>query len=105
MFRSNGYKRNQTELMIIVTPYLVKPVSAGEIALPTDGLRTPTDLQNFLLGQDFGGKKTDKRPVPKLAPPVTVPAAPSVGAALTPAPATRSTPRRTAAGAAPGFSN
>jgi pilus assembly protein CpaC len=104
MFRSNGYKRNQTELMIIVTPYLVKPVSAGEIALPTDGLRTPTDLQNFLLGQDFSGKKTDKRPVPKLAPPVTVPA-PSVGAALTPAPVNRPTQRRTAAAAAPGFSN
>ncbi len=105
LFRSNGYKRNQTELMIIVTPYLVKPVSAGEIALPTDGLRTPTDLQNFLLGQDFAGKKTDKRPVPKLAPPVTVPATPSVGAALTPAPAVRSTSRRSAADAAPGFSN
>lgn len=105
LFRSNGYKRNQTELMIIVTPYLVRPVSAGEIALPTDGLRTPTDLQNFLLGRDFAGKSAEKRPVPKLAPPVTVPAVPSVGAALTPAPAVRSTSRRAAAVAAPGFSN
>jgi pilus assembly protein CpaC len=74
LFKSTGYRRAQTELMIIVTPYLVKPVSAGDIHLPTDGLKNPTDLQNLLLGQDFGGKTGAQRPKPTLAPPVTVPA-------------------------------
>ena len=108
LFRSNGYRRSQTELMIIVTPYLVKPVSANEIALPTDGLKTPNDLQNFLLGQDFAGKSGGKRPVPTLAAPVTVPARPSVGASLVPAAPARpaAAGRKTAAtSAAPGFSN
>ena len=104
MFRSNGYRRNQTELMIIVTAYLVKPVSANDIKLPTDGLQTPTDLQNFLLGQDFSGKKNAKRNVPTLAPPVTVPARPAVGS-LTPAPVQRQAARKASASAAPGFSN
>lgn len=105
LFRSNGYRRNQTELMIIVTPYLVKPVSANDIKLPTDGLQTPNDLQNFLLGQDFGGKKNAKRATPTLAPPVTVPARPSVGAALSPAPVQRQAARKTPSAAAPGFTN
>ena len=105
LFRSNGYQRNQTELMIIVTPYLVKPVDANEIALPTDGLRTPTDLQTFLLGQTSSGRTGEGRPKPSLAPPVTVPA-PSVGAALVPAPIARPNRSRSAAApAAPGFSN
>ncbi len=103
MFRSNGYRRNQTELMIIVTAYLVKPVSANDIKLPTDGLQTPTDLQNFLLGQDFSGKKNAKRNVPTLAPPVTVPARPAVGS-LTPAPVQRQAARKPSS-VTPGFSN
>ncbi len=105
MFRSNGYRRNQTELMIIVTPYLVKPVSANEIKLPTDGFNTPTDLQNFLMGQDFSGKTGAKRDAPTLAPPVTVPARPAVGDVTIPAPLPRSTARTSQASATPGFSN
>jgi pilus assembly protein CpaC len=77
LFRSNGYKRAQTELMIIVTPYLVKPVSAGDIHLPTDGLKNPSDLQNLLLGEDFVGKNGGDRPKPTMAPPVTVPVQPT----------------------------
>jgi pilus assembly protein CpaC len=100
LFRSTGYRRNQTELMIIVTPYLVKPVDANSIALPTDGFKTPTDLQNFLLGQDFGGKSGGQRPKPSMAPPVTVPA-PGMTAPSGPTPS-----RRAPSGAAPapGFS-
>lgn len=77
LFRSTGYRRAQTELMIIVTPYLVKPVSAGDIHLPTDGLKNPSDLQNFLLGEDFVGKNGGDRPKPTMAPPVTIPAQPT----------------------------
>ena len=108
LFRSNGYRRNQTELMIIVTPYLVKPVDANRIALPTDGLQTPTDLQTFLLGQDFVGKSGAERAKPRMAPPVTVPVAPSVGG-MSPAVAPLATPakqrRSSGGGVAPGFSN
>jgi pilus assembly protein CpaC len=80
LFRSNSFRRNETELMVIVTPYLVKPVSANEIALPTDGYKSATDVERVFLGQDFSGKSGEKRPVPTMAPPATK-AAPSVGEA------------------------
>jgi pilus assembly protein CpaC len=70
LFRSNSFKRSETELVIIVTPYLVKPVSAGQIALPTDGYKAPTDAQRLLTGQTFDGKTGEKRPMPRMAPPV-----------------------------------
>ena len=85
LFRSNGYQRNQTELMIVVTPYLVRPVDSADIVLPTDGLQNPTDLEAALLGKMSRGRPVDPRTRPQLAPPVTV-AAPSVGAALIPPP-------------------
>ena len=43
LFRSTRYRREETELVIIVTPYLVRPVSASQIALPTDGHRNPDE--------------------------------------------------------------
>ena len=54
LFRSTSYQRNETELVIIVTPYLVRPVS-GRMALPTDGYRAPTDPQEILEGKTFTG--------------------------------------------------
>jgi pilus assembly protein CpaC len=54
LFRSTKFKREETELVIIVTPYLVRPVS-GQLALPTDGLRVPTDPERVLEGQTFTG--------------------------------------------------
>jgi pilus assembly protein CpaC len=49
LFRSDRYRRNETELVIIVTPYLVRPVSdpAG-LAAPTDRFRPATDLDRIL---------------------------------------------------------
>ena len=38
--------------MIVVTPYLVRPVSANQIALPTDGYRNADEAQRLLLGQE-----------------------------------------------------
>ncbi|MEO7133432.1 MAG: secretion system protein, partial [Vicinamibacterales bacterium] len=55
LFRSTRYRRAETELVIIVTPYLVRPVS-GQMALPTDGYRAPTDAQRVLLGQSYDGR-------------------------------------------------
>jgi pilus assembly protein CpaC len=74
LFRSNGFKRNETELMIVVTPYLVKPISAQQVALPTTGLRAATDGERILAGQTFMGKSGERNPVPVEAPPKTIPA-------------------------------
>jgi pilus assembly protein CpaC len=78
LFRSNAFQRNETELVIVITPYLVKPVNANDIVLPTDGYKAPTDLDRVLFGQLGGGTNGGTRPKPKMeeAPPV----APAIGA-------------------------
>lgn len=78
LFRSNGFQRNETELVIVITPYLVKPVNASDIVLPTDGYKAPTDLGRVFLGQLGGGTSGGDRPKPSMAPPQTV-VAPSLG--------------------------
>jgi pilus assembly protein CpaC len=50
LFKSDRYQRNETELVIVVTPYLVKPVSANTVATPVDGLTPPTDVQRIFYG-------------------------------------------------------
>jgi pilus assembly protein CpaC len=82
LFRSNSFRRNETELVIIVTPYLVRPVNAGQIALPTDGFRVPGDAQRVLLDQEQDSRSGEPRPRPVMAPPRTV--APGIGAAGAP---------------------
>lgn len=72
LFKSQGYRRQETELVIIVTPYLVKPVDARDIALPTDGFRNATDGQRLLGGQIHDGKSGEERPSPQAAPATTV---------------------------------
>ena len=68
-FRSNAFKRNETELMIVITPYLVRPVrNPSDIVLPTDGSRAPTDLGRVFKGDLGGGVSGAKRPVPTMAP-------------------------------------
>ena len=54
LFRSTRFRRAETELVIVVTPYLVRPVS-NQLALPTDGYRAPTDGQQIIEGQNFIG--------------------------------------------------
>ena len=54
LFRSEQFQRNETELVIIVTPYLVKPAeTATALALPTDGFQAPHDIQRVVNG-DMG---------------------------------------------------
>lgn len=57
LFRSAGYQRSQTELVIIVTPHLVTPSRGTAIALPTDRVRIPTEAEFFLLGRTQGKQK------------------------------------------------
>ncbi|WP_294394415.1 type II and III secretion system protein family protein [uncultured Sphingomonas sp.] len=67
LFRSNSFRRQQTELVIVVTPYLVKPVDASEIKLPTDGFKAPTDAERWLLGKSFNGTSGAQSPKPVAA--------------------------------------
>lgn len=52
LFKSNDFLRGESELVIIVTPYLVKPASSPEaFRLPTDNFKPGTDLDRILLGR------------------------------------------------------
>jgi pilus assembly protein CpaC len=49
LFRSEQFQRNETELVIIVTPYLVKPTETA-LSAPTDGFIAPHDVQRAING-------------------------------------------------------
>jgi pilus assembly protein CpaC len=51
LFRSRDYQRKETELMIIVTPYLVKAQPASALARPDDNFADANDPQAWLLGR------------------------------------------------------
>jgi pilus assembly protein CpaC len=51
LFRSRDYINDQTELVVIVTPYIVHPVSAKRLSRPDDGFADPTDPGSILLGR------------------------------------------------------
>jgi len=51
LFRSRDYLNGETELVVIVEPYIVSPTSPGRMQTPADGLRIATDLQATLFGQ------------------------------------------------------
>ncbi|MBJ7438899.1 MAG: type II and III secretion system protein family protein [Sphingopyxis sp.] len=51
LFRSSGFKRGETELLIVVTPRLVQPIRPNQVALPTERVGDPTELDLFLLGR------------------------------------------------------
>ena len=52
LFRSSRFQRSETELVIIVTPYVVRPSPAGpSLKLPTDGLQPASDFEQLVLGR------------------------------------------------------
>lgn len=51
LFRSRDYQKSETELLIIVTPYIVRPLAQQEIARPDDGFAEASDPQGWLLGR------------------------------------------------------
>ena len=56
LFSSTRYQTQETELVIIVTPHLAKPVSdRDQLASPLDNLTVPSDAEAFLLGKIEGG--------------------------------------------------
>ncbi len=50
LFRSRDYKRNQTELVFFVTPYIVKPIAKSKTALPTQNVQPSSDMNDIFLG-------------------------------------------------------
>jgi|WetSurMetagenome_2_1015567.scaffolds.fasta_scaffold128312_1 pilus assembly protein CpaC len=50
LFRSTSFQKSETELVIIVTPHLVKPVDMTKQTLPTDAYVEPNDFEWYLLG-------------------------------------------------------
>lgn len=64
LFRSTNFRKGETELVIIVTPYLVQPVNANDIKLPTDGYQTPDAMQQLLGNFVADGKTGGDRPKP-----------------------------------------
>ncbi len=60
LFRSDRFRRDESELVIIVTPYVVQPVSARKLAAPTDGLVAPDDATRFQVGGTY--RQTTGRP-------------------------------------------
>jgi pilus assembly protein CpaC len=69
LFRSRQFQRNESELVIIVTPYLVRPVDAKDIKLPTDGFRSANEFQQLLGYQNNDGVSGESRPGPVAAQP------------------------------------
>ncbi len=69
LFRSTGFQHEETELVIIVTPHLVRPVPAGSLKVPTDRVGPPNEADLLLNG------RTDTA-VPPAAAPFVQPVAP-----------------------------
>jgi pilus assembly protein CpaC len=67
LFRSTSFAKEETELVIIVTPRLVKPVPAMAMKLPTDRATPPDEADLFLLGRTDGAVGVN--PVDPLQPP------------------------------------
>jgi len=67
LFRSSGFTKGETELVIVVTPRIVQPVKADQIQLPTDRVQNPSEGELFLMGRT--DKAVGTNPVDPNAPP------------------------------------
>ncbi|MFV0449279.1 MAG: type II and III secretion system protein family protein [Vibrio sp.] len=60
LFGSQSYISGETELVILVTPRLAKPIDRSKIKLPTDAFVEPNDVKYYLLGRGAYLKKPDQ---------------------------------------------
>ncbi|ASL26149.1 type II and III secretion system protein family protein [Azotobacter chroococcum] len=63
LFRSQQFINGETELVILVTPHLAKPVDARTVSLPTDRFVEPSDQEFYLLGKTKGSDLGRQVPV------------------------------------------
>ncbi|MCA3656646.1 MAG: secretin, partial [Methylobacterium sp.] len=64
LFRSRDYQRYETELLVLVQPFIAKPSAPGQIARPNDGFADATDPSTIFMGrlnQTFGTAAADLR--------------------------------------------
>jgi len=59
LFTSKSFKSGQSELVILVTPRLVRPFNKKQLSLPTDDFVLPSDMEFYLLGK-MSHKQSDK---------------------------------------------
>jgi len=62
LFRSQQFQNNETDLVIIVTPYIVHPVAEASLQTPLDGYTPPSDLDSILYGNLY-----QQQPMPQAA--------------------------------------
>jgi len=63
LFRSDKYQRNETELVIIVTPYLVRPTATvSALKAPGDDIRPPSDFDRILSLRQVGHTRVTRLP-------------------------------------------
>ncbi len=67
LFRSRDFLKNETELVVLVTPYIVKPVARSKLGQPDDGFGWASDVNSDLLGQinRVYGRHPERAPVGK----------------------------------------
>ena len=64
LFRSRDFADEQTELVVLVSAYLVEPTAESALSAPTDGFVAPTDPETLLLGRlNATYRKRDEQPV------------------------------------------
>lgn len=65
LFRSRDFQKNETELVVLVTPYVVKPVARQQLSQPDDGFAWASDVNSDLLGQmnRVYGRDPERAPV------------------------------------------
>ena len=50
LLRNTSYQRNETELVIAVTPYIVDPMKSTDVRMPTDDFRPASVMEQFFYG-------------------------------------------------------
>ena len=68
LFRSSNWQKQQTELVVLVTPHIAKPLAPNAARLPTDKWAPPSDAEMYLLGLDQSRTKPAET-LPQATPP------------------------------------
>lgn len=65
LFRSRDFQKKETELVVVVTPYVVKPVARQKLAMPDDGFAWASDLKSDLMGHmnRIYGRDPERAPI------------------------------------------
>ena len=74
LFRSQAFQNNETELVVLVTPYIVRPVNpTNKLNLPTDGFASASDTDLYLLGRlykQYSRNESGRQKIPIIQGPV-----------------------------------